>query len=57
MCLPGRPCVVVRLQISQFWQVREEMHKLEEEVQNFIAVRSKGNVKVEVFIDKVDHVG
>ena len=57
MCLPGRPCVVVRLQISQFWQVREEIHKLEEEVQNFIVVLSKGNVKVEVFIDKVDHVG
>lgn len=57
MCLPGRPCVVVRLQISQFRQIREEIHKLEEEVQNFIAVLIKDNVKVEVFIDKVDHIG
>lgn len=52
-----RPCVIVRLHFNQFWELREEIHELDEEVQDCIAVLSKNNIKVEVFIDKVNHVG
>lgn len=57
MCLLGRPSVVVCLHLNQFWELREEFHELYEEVQDCIAVLSENNIKVEVFIDKVDHVG
>ena len=58
MCLLSGPRVVVCFHFCQLWELGEELHELDEEVQSgLLAVLGKDDVDVEVLVDDVDHVG
>ena len=58
MCLLSGPRVVVCFHFCQLWELGEELHEPDEEVQSgLLTVLGKDDVNVEVLVDDVDHVG
>ena len=57
-CLLCGPRVVVGLHFGQLWELGEELHEPDEEVQSgLLTVMGKDDVDIEVLVDEVDHVG